>query len=170
MNRLVLVFGILIITPLLIFLALSFGKDPRAIDSPLVGKPAPNFALRGIDGEVVQLKDFRGQPVFLNFWATWCQPCIVEHPVLQAGAKRYEGRVQFLGVVYHDETDKIRRFLDQRGEWGPTLFDEDGTVAVAYGVYGAPETFFIDRDGIIVEKWTGNVQPDYLVRMLDGLL
>jgi cytochrome c biogenesis protein CcmG/thiol:disulfide interchange protein DsbE len=170
MNRRVLVFGILIITPLLIFLALSFGKDPRAIDSPLVGKPAPNFSLRGIDGEVVQLKDFRGQPVFLNFWATWCQPCIVEHPVLQAGARRYEGRVQFLGVVYHDETDKIRRFLDQRGEWGPTLLDEDGTVAVAYGVYGAPETFFIDRDGIIVEKWTGNVEPNYLVRMLDGLL
>lgn len=170
MNRLVLVFGILIITPLLIFLALSFGKDPRAIDSPLVGKPAPNFALRGIDGEVVRLEDFRGQPVFLNFWATWCQPCIVEHPVLQAGAKRYEGRVQFLGVVYNDETEKIRRFLDQRGEWGPALLDEDGSVAVAYGVYGAPETFFIDRDGIIVEKWTGNVQPDYLVRMLDGLL
>lgn len=170
MNRLVLVFGILIITPLLIFLALSFGKDPRAIDSPLVGKPAPNFALRGIDGEVVRLEDFRGQPIFLNFWATWCQPCIVEHPVLQAGAKRYEGRVQFLGVVYNDETEKIRRFLDQRGEWGPALLDEDGSVAVAYGVYGAPETFFIDRDGIIVEKWTGNVQPDYLVRMLDGLL
>ena len=170
MNRLVLVFGILIITPLLIFLALSFGKDPRAIDSPLVGKPAPNFALRGIDGEVVRLEDFRGQPIFLNFWATWCQPCIVEHPVLQAGAKRYEGRVQFLGVVYNDETEKIRRFLDQRGEWGPALLDEDGSVAVAYGVYGAPETFFIDRDGVIVEKWTGNVQPDYLVRMLDGLL
>lgn len=170
MNRLVLVFGILIITPLLIFLALSFGKDPRAIDSPLVGKPAPNFTLRGIDGEVVQLEDFRGQPVFLNFWATWCQPCIVEHPVLQAGARRYEGRVQFLGVVYHDETDNIRRFLDQRGEWGSTLLDEDGSVAVAYGVYGAPETFFIDRDGIIVEKFTGNVNPNYLTRMLDSLL
>lgn len=170
MNRLVLVVGVVIITPLLIFLALSFGKDPRALDSPLVGKPAPNFVLRGIDGEVVRLEDFRGQPVFLNFWATWCQPCIVEHPVLQAGARRYQGRVQFLGVVYHDETEKIRRFLDQRGEWGPTLLDEDGSVAVAFGVYGAPETFFIDRDGIIVEKWTGNVQPDYLVRMLDSLL
>ncbi len=170
MNRLVLVFGILIITPLLIFLALSFGKDPRALDSPLVGKPAPNFVLRGIDGEVLRLEDFRGQPVFLNFWATWCQPCIVEHPILQAGARRYDGRVQFLGIVYHDETEKIRRFLDQRGAWGPTLLDEDGSVAVAYGVYGAPETFFIDRDGIIVEKWTGNVQPDYLVRMLDSLL
>jgi len=170
MNRLVLIFGLLIIAPLLIFLALSFGKDPRALDSPLVGKPAPNFVLMGIDGELVRLEEFRGQPVFLNFWATWCQPCIVEHPVLRAGAKRYEGRVQFLGVVYHDEVEKIQAFLDSRGEWGPTLLDEDGSVAVAYGVYGAPETFFIDRDGIIVEKFTGPLYPEFLRRKLDSLL
>jgi cytochrome c biogenesis protein CcmG/thiol:disulfide interchange protein DsbE len=169
-NRLVLIFGILIITPLLIFLALSFGKDPRAIDSPLVGKPAPNFSLRTLDGELVRLEDLRGKPVFLNFWATWCQPCIVEHPLLQAGSRQYTGRVQFVGVVYHDEIDKIRAFLDRRGEWGETLFDEDGSVAVAYGVYGAPETFFIDRQGIVVEKWTGPMQPDYFTRMLDSLL
>lgn len=170
MNRTVLIVGILIIVPLLIFLALSFGKDPRAIDSPLVGKPAPNFSLVDIDGKVVDLASFRGQPIFLNFWATWCQPCIVEHPVLQAGAMKYAGRVQFLGVVYHDETAKIRAFLDRKGEWGPTLLDQEGSVAVAYGVYGAPETFFIDSDGIIVEKWTGPVSPQYLSQKLDSLL
>lgn len=170
MNRVVLIAGILIITPLLIFLALSFGKDPRAIDSPLVGKTAPNFTLLDLQGRAVSLADFQGQPVFLNFWATWCQPCIVEHPILQAGARRYEGRVQFLGVVYHDETEKIRAFLDSRGEWGRTLLDEDGTVAVAYGVYGAPETFFIDKNGVIVEKLVGTVSPDYLVQKLDSLL
>lgn len=170
MNRWVLIFGALIVTPLLIFLALSFGKDPRAIDSPLVGQPAPSFALRQLDGGTVRLEDFRGQPVFLNFWATWCQPCIAEHPILLAGAERYRGRVQFVGVVYHDETAKIRAFLRRRGEWGPTLLDEDGSVAVAYGVYGAPETFFIDRNGVIIDKRTGPVRPDELVRMLDSLL
>ena len=69
----------------------------------LVGKTAPNFSLQNLEGEMVQLDDYRGQPIFLNFWATWCQPCIVEHPVLQASARQFEGKVQFLGVVYHDE-------------------------------------------------------------------
>jgi len=170
MNRLVLLFGSLIVVPLLVFLALSFGKDPRALDSPLVGKPAPNFALRGMDGKLVQLEELRGQPVFLNFWATWCQPCIAEHPVLRAVAKRYAGRVQFLGVVYHDEVEKIEAFLSSSGEWGPTLLDLDGSVAVAYGVYGAPETFFIDSEGVIVEKLVGTVHPDFLSRKLDNLL
>ena len=170
MNRTVLLVGALIVIPLLVFLALSFGKDPRALDSPLVGKPAPNFALRTLDGSIVRLDDFRGQPVFLNFWATWCQPCIVEHPVLQAVARQYEGRVTFLGVVYHDEREKIEAFVNARGEWGSTLLDLDGSVAVAFGVYGAPETFFINSDGVIVEKLVGTVHPDFLSRKLDNLL
>ena len=170
MNRLVLLFGALIVIPLLIFLALSFGKDPRQLDSPLVGKTAPNFSLRDLDGRLVHLEDFRGQPVFLNFWATWCQPCIAEHPVLQAAARQYEGKIQFLGVVYHDEVQKIESFLAARGAWGPTLLDLEGSVAVAYGVYGAPETFFIDRNGVIVEKLVGTVHPQMLARKLDNLL
>jgi cytochrome c biogenesis protein CcmG/thiol:disulfide interchange protein DsbE len=170
MNRTVLIVGILIVLPLLVFLALSFGKDPRALDSPLVGKTAPNFSLQNLEGEMVQLDDFRGQPIFLNFWATWCQPCIVEHPVLQASARQFEGKVQFLGVVYHDETERIRAFIDARGEWGPTLLDQDGSVAVSYGVYGAPETFFIDTNGTIVEKHVGPFTPDLLFSKLSALL
>ena len=82
MNRKVLLVGLLVVTPLLIFLALSFRADPRAIESPLVGKPAPDFELRSLDGEVYRLSDFRGQPVMVNFWATWCQPCLAEHPLI----------------------------------------------------------------------------------------
>jgi len=170
MNRKVLIVGALIVTPLLIFLALSFGKDPRAIDSPLVGRMAPDFALRGLDGEMVRLADLRGKPVVINFWATWCQPCIAEHPVLQAGARQYEGRAEFLGVIYQDEPAKIQAFLDRRGAWGPSLVDEAGTVAIAYGVYGAPETFFIDPDGVIVKKLTGSVYPDELANQLNSML
>ena len=170
MNKLVLVFGALIVVPLLVFLALSFGKDPRNLDSPLVGKQAPNFSLRSLDGDLVQLEDLRGKPVFVNFWATWCQPCIAEHPVLQAAARQYEGRVTFIGIVYHDEIEKIEAFINSRGGWGSTLLDLEGSVAVAYGVYGAPETFFIDSDGVIVEKLTGTVHPDFLFRKLDNLL
>lgn len=170
MNKSVLVVGALIVTPLVVVLALSFGKDPRAIDSPLLGKIAPTFALHDLDGNVIDLEQLRGQPVLLNFWATWCQPCIVEHPLLVATAQRYKGRVHLVGVVYQDDPEKIRRFVTQRGAWGPSLMDENGEVAIAYGVYGAPETFFIDADGTLAQKVTGAIQPDTLVGILDGLL
>ncbi len=170
MNRTALIVGVLVITPLLTFLALSFRSDPRDIASPLIGKTAPLFTLQDLDGEIYRLEKLRGQPVVINFWATWCQPCIAEHPVLVAASRRYEGRVKFLGVIYNDEPELIRQFVRQMGAWGPSLIDEDVSVAIGYGVYGAPETFFIDAAGIIVEKVTGPVSPQYLVNLLDGLL
>ena len=170
MNRTVILVGALIVTPLIVVLALSFGKDPRAIDSPLIGKAAPSFTLRDLNGDVVALEELRGQPVVLNFWATWCQPCVVEHPTLVAGAKRYEGKASFLGVIYQDEPEKIRRFLSQRGTWGPALIDTDGDVAIAYGVYGAPETYFISSDGVIAEKVVGAIRPDVMASILGSLL
>ncbi len=170
MNRKVLAIGALIVVPLLVFLALSFGKDPRAIDSPLVGGPAPGFALSDLDGHPVSLAELRGRPVVINFWATWCQPCIVEHPVLVAAARRYEGRVHFLGVVYQDEPRLIRQFLERRGSWGWTLLDPDGATAIAYGVYGAPETFFIDSQGTVRRKITGAMSPELLREVVEGLL
>lgn len=170
MNRTALIVGVLVITPLLIFLALSFRSDPRDIESPLIGKTAPLFTLQDLDGNVYSLEELRGQPVVINFWATWCQPCIVEHPVLVAASRRYEGRVTFLGVIYNDKPELIRKFVRQMGAWGPSLIDEDVSVAIAYGVYGAPETFFIDATGTIVDKATGAVSPQYLVNLLEGLL
>lgn len=170
MNRIVLVAGALLVTPLLIFLALGFRSDPNQLDSPLVGQPAPRFALADLDGRVQRLADLRGQPVVINFWATWCQPCVVEHPTLLAGARHYENRVTFLGVVYQDKPDLIRRFVSERGAWGPSLIDDDSKVAIAYGVYGAPETFILDGEGVIVDKITGLVDPRSLTRTLDALL
>jgi cytochrome c biogenesis protein CcmG/thiol:disulfide interchange protein DsbE len=169
-NRKVLLIGTLIVVPLLVFLALSFGKDPRAIDSPLVGKPAPGFALHDLGGQTVSLAELRGRPVMINFWATWCQPCIVEHPVLQAAARRYEGRVHFIGVVYQDDPDLIRGFLQQRGSWGRQLLDPEGEIAIAFGVYGAPETFFIDSAGTVTRKFTGPMSGAFLTRVVEGLL
>ncbi len=170
MNRTVLVVGALIVAPLLIFLALSFGKDPRAIESPLLEAPAPGFALLDLDGQPVSLEELRGRPIMINFWATWCQPCIAEHPVLQATARRYEGRAHFIGIVYQDDAELIRGFLAQRGDWGRTLLDPDGETAIAYGVYGAPETFFIDTDGTVVRKVTGPMGADFLSGIIEELL
>jgi cytochrome c biogenesis protein CcmG/thiol:disulfide interchange protein DsbE len=169
-NRTALIVGVLVITPLLIFLALSFRSDPRDIASPLIGKTAPLFTLQDLEGEVYSLEELRGQPVVINFWATWCQPCIAEHPVLVAASRRYEGRVKFLGVIYNDEPELIQRFVQQMGAWGPSLVDENLSVALAYGVYGAPETFFIDASGTIVDKATGAMSPQFVVNLLESLL
>ncbi|MFQ5350717.1 MAG: TlpA family protein disulfide reductase, partial [Thermoanaerobaculia bacterium] len=115
MNRKVLLVGTLTVVPLLIFLALSLGKDPRAIESPLLDAPAPGFSLVDLDGQRVDLAQLRGQPVMINFWATWCQPCVVEHPVLQRVSRRYQGREHFIGIGYQDDPDLIRSFIAQRG-------------------------------------------------------
>jgi cytochrome c biogenesis protein CcmG/thiol:disulfide interchange protein DsbE len=170
MNRKVLLVGALVIVPLLVFLASGFRFDPGFIESPLIGREAPVFTLTGLDGEAVDLKALRGQPVVINFWATWCQPCIYEHPILVEAARRYEGKAKFLGIIYQDDPDLIRRFVGLRGAWGPSLIDLGSQVAIAYGVYGAPETFVLDADGMIVEKITSTVDWQSLTRLVDSLL
>ena len=90
----------------------------------------------------------------INFWATWCVPCFQEHGALVASA-RFLPDVQFLGIVYEDEEGKTDEFLRERGTSYPSLMDKDGRTAIAYGVFGVPETFFIDPEGRIVEKFVG---------------
>lgn len=170
MNKKVLLVGALVVVPLLAILTVSFKFDPHIIESPLVGKPAADFALRDLGGTTYHLEDLRGKPVVINFWATYCPPCIDEHPLFQEAAKFYGDDVQFLGVIYQDDPDLIRKFIAQLGSWGPTLVDPEGKVAIAYGVYGPPETFFIDQDGVIVDKVIGEVGGRYLRDAVDGLL
>jgi len=144
-------------------LFIGLGKDPAAIRSPLIGKPAPSFALREVGtGRTVDLAELKGKPVILNFWATWCGPCWEEHPVLVANARRLQPPVQFLGVVFQDEESKILGFLQQRGSSYPTVVDDKGKTAIAYGVGGVPESFFLDANGIIVAKYTGPMSTDIL--------
>jgi cytochrome c biogenesis protein CcmG/thiol:disulfide interchange protein DsbE len=169
-NRRVLWVGALLVVPLVVFLALSFGHDPRFVESPLLDRPAPSFDLRSLDGDSVTLAGLAGRPVVLNFWATWCQPCIAEHPVLVASARRYADRVHFVGVIYQDEADLIRRFTERRGSWGPSLVDPASEVALRYGVYGAPETFFIDGEGVVRRKVTGPMGPGMIEAYLEEVL
>ena len=152
MNRTVLLVGAFVALALIGILFVGLGKDPQAIQSPLVGRTAPSFTLREVGtGKSINLEQYRGTPVVLNFWATWCGPCYEEHPVLVANA-RSTPNVQFLGVVFQDTEDKIQRFLNDRGNAYPTLIDDAGKTAIAYGVGGVPETFFIDASGKIVAK------------------
>jgi cytochrome c biogenesis protein CcmG/thiol:disulfide interchange protein DsbE len=163
MNRSVLIVGSLLTLGLVALLVSGLGRDPRKIDSPLVGKPAPQFALKVVgSGETIDISALRGKPVVLNFWATWCAPCWEEHPGLIAASRAYGDRVQFLGVVFQDEESKILEFLRQRGSAYPTVVDDRGKTAIAYGVGGVPETFFLDANGAIVAKHDGPITPDQL--------
>ena len=170
MNRKVLAGGTALVAPLLTCLALGLSNDPRVVASPLLGKPAPDFTLTDLEGRVVRLSELRGRPVVLNFWATWCQPCVVEHPTLAAAASRFGERAHFLGVIYHDEPRAVRAFLVRRPPWGPSLIDDGSRVAIAFGVYGAPETYFIDADGIVVDKVAGALAPGTLYARLEELM
>ncbi len=161
MNRTVLAVGIVIAAALVSVLFLGLGKDPALIESPLIGKPAPTFALRQVGTQnTIDVAQFKGKPVVINFWATWCGPCWEEHPVLVATARQVQPGVQFLGVVFQDTESKIQGFLDQRGSSYPTVVDEAGKTAIAYGVGGVPETFFLDANGVIVAKYTGPMSSE----------
>lgn len=107
----------------------------------------------------------------INFWATWCVPCSQEHPLLLEAAQRYQDRgVVFLGVLYGDTADKAVPFLKKHGSAYPNLLDPGQVTAIDYGVGGVPETFFIDKSGMIARKVVGPVSPDEMISTLESLL
>jgi cytochrome c biogenesis protein CcmG/thiol:disulfide interchange protein DsbE len=166
-NRRVLVAGLLVVLPLLGILVLNIGRDPHAFNSPMVGRPAPAFTLKAAgSGAPMSLAALRGRPVVINFWATWCVPCYEEHAVLVAAAREAGDSVQFLGVIYEDDEDRVGDFLSRQGKAYPSLMDDDGKTAMSYGVYGVPETFFVDAQGRIAAKYTGPLYPEALAENL----
>ncbi len=168
----ILVVGMLVVIPLLLVLARGFSFDPRRIDSPLIGEPAPAFELPRLDdgSKLVSLESLRGKPVLVNFWATWCVSCPDEHPWLVELAREHGDDVQFVGIAYEEKNAEIEAWLARHGgEAYPTLVDINGKAAIAFGVYGVPETYLIDSEGIIRDKITGPVAdrrgPIHLARL-----
>jgi cytochrome c biogenesis protein CcmG/thiol:disulfide interchange protein DsbE len=152
-NRRVLLVGLAVVAPLVAVLLLNLGRDPHSIRSPLVGRAAPAFALVPAGGgPMVTSESLKGRPLVLNFWATWCAPCLQEHQTLVRTAAALRGDVTFLGVVYEDEEDRVRGFLERHGSAYPSLLDPEARTAIAYGVAGVPETYFIDAAGVIQAK------------------
>ena len=171
--------------PLLALFAFGLRRgDPRLIPSPLVGLPAPDFALpvvaldgprpEGGDftGDTVRLADARGDVVVLNFFASWCGPCRVEHRGLTRTASAYAGRgVRFYGIVYNDTPAAVRGYVRQLGGQSyPALMDPGQLVAIDYGLVGVPETFFIGRDGTVRRKVFSAVTEGQLVEEIEKLL
>jgi cytochrome c biogenesis protein CcmG/thiol:disulfide interchange protein DsbE len=150
----------LVTAPIVWVLKFGFGRNPMEVPFVLRDKPAPAFHLSQLDGgEAISLAALRGKPVVLNFWASWCGPCEAEHASLLWAAKKWGSEVQFLGVIFEDTSENAKEFLAQRGSGFPQLVDPSNRVAIDYGIAGVPETFFIDGEGIIREKYVGPLSP-----------
>lgn len=170
--------------PVLVLFAYGLEHDPRALPSTLPGQPAPEFALVRmgdgvqaaepvpVDSLRVRLADHRGQVVVLNFWASWCLACRDEHVALSTVAEQYQGRgVVFYGVLYNDSPANARRWIEEMGGQSySTLLDPGTRTAIDYGLYGVPETFFIDRNGRVAAKQVGPVTEALLIRRIEALL
>ncbi len=145
------------------FLAVGLTLNPRELPSPLVGKPAPAFSLPQLHDQtkVFSPNEMAGKVWLLNFWASWCGGCKEEHPVLLQLAK--SGEVPIYGVDYKDTRDEALTWLRQHGNPYPlTAVDEAGRVGINYGVYGVPETYVIDKAGVIRYKQIGPLREDTL--------
>ena len=167
------VIGLAIAVPIIGLLAYGMTQDPKAIASPLPGKPAPVFTLTSMDGtETVALEKLRGNVVVVNFWASWCLECRVEHTALSEVAAAYKDKgVRFYGVLYNDTPENGKEWIKMMGGQSyPTLVDENTRTAIDFGLYGVPETFFIDQTGKVVEKMIGPASPEYLRQTLDKIL
>jgi len=148
---------------LLGFLFVGLFLDPREVPSPLIGKPAPQFTLSELrePGRTFGTSDMKGEVWLLNVWASWCAACREEHPLLvRLGAS---GIVPIVGLNYKDEPAAGIRWLAQHGDpYQLSVVDRDGRVGIDYGVYGVPETFVVDRQGIIRYKQIGPITDEAL--------
>lgn len=149
---------LLLCLPLLWLVTVGLKLDPSKVPSPLLGKQAPSFTLLRLDDQATTVSpvDLRGEVWVLNVWASWCLSCRVEHPLLYG----ISDRVLLVGLNYKDETAAAVQWLEARGNpYGLVVVDHDGAAGFDWGVYGVPETFVIDRDGIIRYKHIGPLDP-----------
>ncbi len=145
------------------FLAVGLGLNPREVPSPLINKPAPAFSLPLLETPEQRLaaQDLRGKVWILNVWASWCVACRVEHPLLVEFSKL--GVVPMYGLNYKDKRDDAMGWLSKFGNpYTQSLSDTEGLVGIDFGVYGVPETFVIDKEGVIRFKQIGPVTPEVL--------
>jgi cytochrome c biogenesis protein CcmG/thiol:disulfide interchange protein DsbE len=132
-------------------------RDPSALPSALIDKPMPMPVMPGLKGEF-ELLYFKGQPVLVNFFASWCLPCRAEHPILARIAK--EQGIAVIGIAYKDKREDAQRYLDELGNPYATIgLDESGRGGIEFGLTGVPETYVVDREGIVRYRLAGPITP-----------
>lgn len=147
----------------------SVKVNPRA----WVAEPAPDFSLKTVNGEVVRLSDFRGKPIFINLWASWCPPCRYEMPGIQAAYEKYKERgLVMLGLNFtvQDSLPEVEAFIKEFQLTFPILLDKDGEVSGLYGMRGLPTSYFIDSKGILQRIQFGAMTPEKLDKYLGEIL
>ena len=163
---------VVVIAALVVVLLLAFRRDPHDIRTGTVGKPAAAFTLQKLDGSgALALDDAKGKITIVNFFASWCVPCKEENPALVRVYERYRASrdVVFLGVLYQDSRDSGLAYVNDNGVVWPTASDDDGRVAFAYGVFGIPETYFIDATGVIQGRHIGPIDETTLTNAIETL-
>lgn len=136
-----------------------------------VGDLAPAFALADLDGNPLRLADLRGRPVIVNFWASWCGPCVEEFPLLTSAAATYKGEgLAIVGIVFRDRSEAARAFMARMGATWPAAMDPGDAIATRFGIIGPPDTFFIDRNGVVVGRQIGQLSAADLDRGLAQIL
>jgi cytochrome c biogenesis protein CcmG/thiol:disulfide interchange protein DsbE len=167
------------LVPLLLFVVLAGyfaipllrpGYDPNELPSALIDKPAPEFDLAGLDGGAkLAIDGLKGQVVLINFFASWCVPCRIEHPLLMRLAK--QEKLPLYGIAYKDKIEDTQRMLAQTGDPYRTIgVDRDGRTGIDFGVYGVPETYVIDKSGHIRQRFVGPLTAEQVDRELLPLL
>jgi cytochrome c biogenesis protein CcmG, thiol:disulfide interchange protein DsbE len=156
---------------LVLLLGVGLGLNPREVPSPLIGKPAPAFELPQLHSSDRSFspKELAGKVWMLNVWASWCAACRQEHPVLEELART--GVIPIYGLNYKDRREDAMAWLRRFGDpYQLSIFDADGRVGIDYGVYGVPETYVIDKQGVIRYKRIGPVTPEIVQKKLLPLI
>ncbi|MBU6260450.1 MAG: DsbE family thiol:disulfide interchange protein [Burkholderiales bacterium] len=169
MNRYV--WPLLLFLVLAVFLALGLRLDPREVPSPLINKPAPPFKAELVEqpGKTMDNQDMLGKVWVLNAWASWCAPCREEHPLLVQFAKL--GVVPIVGLNYKDTRAAANALLQSAGSpYVATLFDPSGRIGIDFGLTGVPETYVIDRQGIVRLKHIGPLTPEVITTEIEPMV
>jgi cytochrome c biogenesis protein CcmG/thiol:disulfide interchange protein DsbE len=146
-----------VLVALILLFAAGLRLDPTKVPSPLIGKPAPAFSLPVLEGGTLATADLQG-PVLVNYWASWCTPCLDEHPLLMELAR---SGVKIVGINYKDAPEDARRWLARHGNPFATIAqDRDGRAGLDWGVYGVPETFVVDAARVIRHKHIGPLKRE----------
>ena len=171
MNALRFSLPVVLFALLALLLWRGLSLDPREVPSPLIGQPAPAFELPRLDdaARMMRRDDLRGRPWVLNVWASWCAACLHEHALLVEFSRAQAAPL--IGLNYKDRRPEAMQWLQRHGNpYDASLFDEQGRAGIDFGVYGVPETFVIDRDGIVRLKHVGPLTREVLQQRIEPLL